>query len=170
MELTQEQKDHAAEQLNQMVGLLGFEAEIAPAENGSGFGLNLKTAEPGRLIGRKGHCLQSLELLLNRMLRRKYKRVAWVEIDVDGYQRKSRPKSSRQPSADDERLRNIALDAAKEVKRWGQPKRIGPFSARDRRTIHVVLREDTEIDTESCDPETNGMKKVVIRLAGKDAE
>ena len=170
MPLTNEQKEESSQRLAKMIELLGFAADISETEGERGFALNLKTADPGRLIGRKGHYLQSLELLLNRMLRKAHKQFPWVELDIDGYQRKTRRRSGTSASPEAERLHRMAVDTAKEVKRWGQPKKLGPFEARERRVIHMVLREDSEVESESAEDEGGGMKKVVIRLAAPRAE
>jgi len=167
MEMTEAQKEHSVLQLTRMLELLGFPAEVVTTEGEDGFALHLKAEDPGRLIGRKGHYLQSMELLLNRMMRKKYERVPWVGVDVDGYRRKSRTRGGRQSSAEREHLEKVALDAATEVKRWGQPKRIGPFGARDRRVIHMVLKDDADVETVSGNDEGDGMKMVVIQAADK---
>ena len=163
-----EQADFVKNTLAKMVELLGLQIDITEAAQEDVFALNLKTEDTGRLIGRKGHYLQSLELLLNRILRKRYDQAPWVELDVDGYQGKRR--SRRCPQQDAERLEKLAADAAKEVKRWGQPKKIGPFNARERRVVHLALRDDKDIETESEEkPDRNGLKKVAIRLEDKPA-
>ena len=88
---------------------------------------------------------------------------------MDGYQKKQRPPRGGRNDADAIRLQQMALDAAKEVKRWGEVRKLGPFTARERREIHLALRSDTEIVTES-EPEQGGnLKTVVIRRAGPQA-
>ena len=53
-----------------------------------------------------------------------------------------------------------ALDAAKEVKRWGDPVVLPKMNSHDRRIIHITLQEDGEVETQS---EGDGaFKKVVI--------
>jgi spoIIIJ-associated protein len=164
---TKEQKERSIAALTQMLNLLGLETEVAAKEEGDDFLLTLKTDDPGRLIGRKGYYLDSLELVLNRILRKEFSRCSWVEVDVDGYKKKKRP---RRQQSDEEtaKLQQMALDAAKEVKRWGQERKIGPFNARARRTVHMTLRDDDEVVTASEPDEKAGLKRVVIRLAQKD--
>ena len=169
MPLTEEQKQQSITTLKQMTELLGFPVEVSEKEGAEEFTLSVKTSEAGRLIGRKGHYLMSLELLLNRILRKRFEQLAWVELDVDGYQKKQRPPRGGRNDADAIRLQQMALDAAKEVKRWGEVRKLGPFTARERREIHLALRSDTEIVTES-EPEQGGnLKTVVIRRAGPQA-
>ncbi|MBN2448791.1 MAG: KH domain-containing protein [Lentisphaeria bacterium] len=156
--------------LHTMISLLGFQADISATEAEDTITLNLKTNEAGRLIGRRGHCLQSLELLLQTILRRQQPDCPAVEIVIDGYRNSRGPqehggrRSTRTP-VDEERLRTMALDAAKEVVRWGEPQRIGPLDAAERRVVHMVLREEPGVTTESEEPDANGRKRVLVRLA-----
>ena len=61
-----------------------------------------------------------------------------------------------------EQLEQQAIDAAKEVKRWGEPVKMPEMNAHDRRIIHMTLKDDPEVQTES---EGEGaFKKVVISL------
>ena len=166
MPLTEELKTKSIEKLTRMLHLLGYDVSAQFAEQQEQPCISIKTDEPGRIIGRKGHSLQSTELLLNRMLRSESPDCPWVEVDVDGYEKKGR-KRGRKPrqDVDEQKLEKIARNTAKEVKRWGQPKRIGPLNAAERRIIHMALREDPEVETESEEADTEGQKRVVVRLA-----
>lgn len=62
----------------------------------------------------------------------------------------------------DENLRMLALDSAKEVRRWGDPKTLPAMNAHDRRIIHVTLEKEADITTDSVGEEPN--KSVVISL------
>jgi spoIIIJ-associated protein len=66
---------------------------------------------------------------------------------------------------DESKLEQLAIDTAKEVKRWGDTKTLGPMSARERRVIHVTLEADPEVVSESGEERPDGRKTVVIRLA-----
>lgn len=165
MPLTEEQQKTSIELITQMLHLLGYEVEATVKDAGDEACISLNTAEPGRIIGRKGHSLQSIELLLNRMMRRSFEECPWIDVDVDGYEKKRRRRGRKSTqNVDEERLTGMAVDTAKEVKRWGQPKRIGPFNAAERRIIHMALREDEEVSTESEETETRGQKRVVVKL------
>ena len=66
-------------------------------------------------------------------------------------------------------MEHIAKDAAKEVKMWGEPKRIGPYKPGERRIIHMTLRNDPEVETESdAQPDANNCKMVEIRKVIKE--
>lgn len=175
MAVTEALKKDSVERLTRMVSLLGFRAEVTPEETEEALVLNLTTEEAGRLIGRKGHCLQALELLLDRMLRKEHGEGTAVAISIDGYRyaRDSRDAGGRRGGGDrrgrdavgEDRLHGLAADAAKEVKRWGEPRRLGPLNAAERRAVHMALRDDPAVHTESEEPDAEGRKCVVISLA-----
>lgn len=164
MALTDEQKTHSREVVEGMLMRLGLDAQPEERSEGDDFVLKLKTDDPGRLIGRKGHCLRSLELLLNRVMRKRWHRCPWVELDVDGYQRKRRGRSRRsRANVDEERLEQIAVDAAKEVRRWGKARKLAPMDAAERRVVHMALRDEEGIETVSEDDGAEGRKRIIIR-------
>jgi spoIIIJ-associated protein len=154
-----------------MVALLGFTAEVGAQESEEGLVLELKTSEAGRLIGRKGHCLQALELLLERMLRKQHADGPALQISIDGYRNPREEDPTQRRGArgvDEERLRRMAEDTAKEVKRWGEERRLGPLNAAERRVVHMTLRGDPQVCTESEPPDPSGRKCIVVRLAQSD--
>ena len=61
-------------------------------------------------------------------------------------------------------MSRMALDTAKEVKRWGDPKTIGPFNAGERRAIHLAIKDITGIVAESGPDLGGNRKKVTIQV------
>ena len=92
----------------------------------------------GILIGRHGRTLDSLQFLFNRMVGKRLGEGKRVYIDVDGY------KAKRSDS-----LTKMAARLGERVKRVGKSLTIGPFNPYDRRIIHLALREDPDLETES---------------------
>ncbi|MFA6929091.1 MAG: hypothetical protein WCT05_02110, partial [Lentisphaeria bacterium] len=79
-------EEKATTALTEMVKLLGINAEVsAGALEDNRLKLCLNSSEAGRLIGRKGQSLESLELLLNRILKCSNEVNPWVPVEVDGY-------------------------------------------------------------------------------------
>jgi spoIIIJ-associated protein len=164
MAMNQEQQDRSVSVMAEMLGTLGFEAEVVPREEDGKLILSLQCEKPGRLIGRKGVYIDSFELLLNRVLRKSYEKCDWVALEIDGYQKRQRGgRGERRSNVDTEMLEGVANDAAKEVKRWGEEKEIGPFNAAERRVIHMTLREVDGIETESLDADGEGKKRIIVR-------
>ncbi len=61
-----------------------------------------------------------------------------VELDVGGYKKRR---------ADS--LRKMAEEFGEDAKKTGRQITIGPYSAHDRRTIHIALKDNPSIKTES---------------------
>ena len=195
MMLNQEQTDFAVSLLAEMIDSLGLDAQIEAKndEESDNTILYLKSSESGRLIGRKGRTLESLEYLLGRALSQKFEGAYFAVLDVDGYQKRRRgggggggQRRESSPSApsdsspsddaprksesndDEARLKRIADEAVKEVRRWGEPHSIGPFKPAERKVIHTVLSAEDGIVAESGAEEGRGLKKITVRMA--DAE
>jgi predicted RNA-binding protein Jag len=69
---------------------------------------------------------------------------------------------------DEERLRQQALDTAKEVKRWGDDVTLPPMGPRERRVIHVTLQDDPEVTSSSVESGRGDLKQVIVALKKKD--
>jgi spoIIIJ-associated protein len=62
----------------------------------------------------------------------------------------------------DEMLQQQALDAATELKRWGEPVTLPPMNAAERRIVHIALQEQADIQSESIGD--GARKQIVISL------
>lgn len=103
----------------------------------------------GLLIGRRGETLRSLQFLLNLLVSRKVQKWPQVVVDVGNYRQR------RQES-----LEGLARRMAERVRQTGRPIMLEPMAAYERRIVHLALREDTSIYTESSgEGET---RKIVI--------
>lgn len=161
----EERQKQAVDFLQGMLSRLGIQAEISVEEvEGGDFKLQLQSENAGRLIGRKGQSLESIELLLNRVMKRNDEDSPWVSVEVDGYATGNSGESGRRSGEhpDNARLRAMTLDAAKEVRRWRNPKKLGPFNPAERRIIHLTLQDDEELVTESEPVPGGGKLKYVI--------
>jgi len=169
-EVTAEQMEQSCKTLMTMLDYLGLEAEIRYEAKGSRVGLIVSSEEAGRIIGRKGQSLEAMQLLVNRMMQKQDEDFPRVLIDIDGYSRPVREKGgrggkgrSRCTPEQEEALEKQALDAAKEVKRWGESVTLPEMNAHERRLIHIALKEDSEVATDSKGD--GARKSVVITLA-----
>ena len=100
--------------------------------------LEVKGDKRGILIGKHGHTLESLQFLINRMVNKRLKEPVRVILDINDY---------RKRRADN--LKKMAVRLGEKVKTVGHGLTIGPFSAHDRRIIHIALKEDPLLRTES---------------------
>ncbi len=141
------------------IGLLermGVHAEVEGFVKDGDICLDIKGDQEGILIGKDGRTLESLQMLIRRMVDKALKNAARVVLDVDGY-RKRRAES----------LIALAQRVGEKVKRTGQPLTIGPFSAHDRRTIHITFKEDPSLETESLgEGELKKVRIIPVNKAG----
>jgi spoIIIJ-associated protein len=103
----------------------------------------------GLLIGRRGETLRSLQFLLNLLVSRRVQKWPQVVVDVGNYRQR------RQES-----LEGLARRMAERVRQNGRPIMLEPMAAYERRIVHLALRGDTSIYTESSGEGEN--RKIVI--------
>ncbi|MDD5698703.1 MAG: KH domain-containing protein [Victivallaceae bacterium] len=172
----EQQQEKAFRTLATMLDYLGLNAMLKTTMKGSNVVIRITSDEAGRIIGRKGQTLENLQLLLNRMLFNGDKTFPRVLLDIDGYMRSDMRPGGREgkreggadgshergSGIDEDQLRAQALDAAKEVKRWGEPVVLKAMNSHDRRIIHITLEGDPELET--CSEGEGALKKVIISL------
>jgi spoIIIJ-associated protein len=103
----------------------------------------------GLLIGRRGETLRSFQFLLNLLVSRKVQKWPQVVVDVGNYRQR------RQES-----LEGLARRMAERVRQTGRPIMLEPMAAYERRIVHLALRDDASIYTESAGEGEN--RKIVI--------
>lgn len=190
--ITDEMVDRTRVALVTMLDFLGLEGTVKAEGRTSKINLYVTSEDAGRIIGRKGQTLESLQLILNKMMQKENADFPKVYIDLDGYASRNERKdhgekgekaerSSRRRSFDEkggrrssrrdfsggepemeDNLRQQALDAAKEVRRWGEAKTLPPMNSHDRRIIHITLENEADLVTESSGE--GAMKSVTISL------
>ena len=101
------------------------------------------------LIGRHSEVLHSLQYITSLIVGREVGHWVPLIIDVQGY----RERRERQ-------LRQMAARMAEQVAKTGRRISLEPMSATERRIIHLALRDNHQITTESIGEEPN--RKVVI--------
>ncbi|MDO9124267.1 MAG: KH domain-containing protein [Deltaproteobacteria bacterium] len=135
-------KEEAIETVRRlMMGLLevmGMKTEVEATLRGEGFFLDIMGDKEGILIGKHGRTLESLQFLFNRMVNKQLKEGVKVYIDVNGY------KAKRADS-----LTKMAARLGERVKKAEKALMIGPLNSHDRRIIHLALKEDPALETES---------------------
>ena len=144
--------------LQELLTHMGLEASVT-VETGDTSKLDVRGAENekeslGALIGRKGERLSALQHLVNLMLSRKLGTWTRVLVDVEDY----RGRRERQ-------LREIAVRAAEKVKESGKMLQLEPMPALERRWIHLTLRDDPNVVTQSIGEEPN-RRVVLVPRAG----
>jgi spoIIIJ-associated protein len=125
--------------LGRILDLMGESAEIETvSDEAEALELNIKADGSGLLIGRHGQTLDALEYLVNRALARKLKDAPPISIDTESYRARRR-----------QQLHRMALSKGEQVKREHIAIKLDPMAPRDRRIIHLALKEDPMLTTRS---------------------
>ena len=111
--------------------------------------IDLSGEDSGLLIGRRGQTLQSLQFLVNLIVRKKYGEEVRVFLDVENY--RGRRESS---------LREMASKVAGRVVQTSRSITLEPMTPADRRIVHTTLSEHPGVTTESMGVGDN--RKVTI--------
>ncbi|HEX5505128.1 MAG TPA: RNA-binding cell elongation regulator Jag/EloR [Thermomicrobiales bacterium] len=141
-----------------LLAAMGFRAEVGPQRQRSALeeddtptvALDILGDDLGVLIGRRGEHLAQLQYLVNLLVNRRCGGYTRVALDVEGYKRRR-----------EESLIGLAERVARQVARSGRPIQLEPMPPHERRIVHLALRADAEVATES-----NGegdLRRVVIQ-------
>ncbi|MEM4724391.1 MAG: RNA-binding cell elongation regulator Jag/EloR, partial [Candidatus Hadarchaeum sp.] len=145
-----------SEVLQNLLSYMGLQAmvtrEEVPAEMQAGspvVAFNISGTDLGVLIGRRGETLHDLQYLTCLLISRQTQHWPNIIVDVEHY------KSRRQKS-----LVDLARRMANRVRITAQPVSLEPMPAYERRIVHLALREDPDVYTESVGQDDK--RKVVI--------
>jgi len=145
--------DLAGSSLRDILTLLGYvETQITAREpetpgDGTGlieqifdiYGANDEVSdELGVLIGRRGETLSAVQYLVNTIVSKGGNKPPVFGVDIEGYRRRR-----------EEMLVDLARDIAQEVRETGDVITLEPMPAHERRIVHIALREEAGVRTES---------------------
>ncbi|MDO9445475.1 MAG: R3H domain-containing nucleic acid-binding protein, partial [Dehalococcoidia bacterium] len=157
--------DLAGSTLRDILTLLGLTTtEITarvPDSDGDGIGLieqvfdifgadDDTSDELGVLIGRRGETLAALQYVVNTIVARGQQKTPVFGIDIEGYKRRR-----------EQMLIDLAREIAQEVRETGDVITLEPMPAYERRIIHLTLREEPGVKTESVGSGDNRQVEVM---------
>jgi spoIIIJ-associated protein len=100
--------------------------------------INIRGGDLSELIGRKGETLSALQYITRLIVSKETQRSIAVVIDVQGYRARR-----------EEQLRQLAKNMATQAVERGRTMVLEPMPANERRIIHIELRDDPNVTTES---------------------
>ena len=116
--------------------------------------------ESSIVIGRRGQTLEALQLLVTRIVSRKYQEVLTgcrIIIDVEGYRERRRAN-----------LQDMARRTAEEVRETGEPVLLAPLNSYERYLVHSALKEEPGVASSSQGE--GPMKQILVTLGpGQEA-
>ncbi|HKM99085.1 MAG TPA: RNA-binding cell elongation regulator Jag/EloR [Candidatus Binataceae bacterium] len=126
--------------LTQILELMGEKAEVVTAESddAESVELEIKGDGSGILIGRHGQTLDALEYIVNRIVARRIREAVPVVLETESYRARRR-----------QQLHRMALSMGERAKRDHDPVMLDPMPPRDRRVVHLALKDDPMLTTRS---------------------
>lgn len=138
VEISEEAVEKGREALEKILPLLAESFEISPEIKANEVIYNLKAENPGVVIGKKGQNLEAIQFLIDKIVNKVSEGRIRVLIDIEDYLERRK-----------QNLQSIAIRYADKVKKSGKPATIGQLSAYERRFIHIALRDDRRVRTQS---------------------
>jgi spoIIIJ-associated protein len=142
--------------LAELLSHLGVQCQVAslPSPDPALISLGVQGEESSALlIGKHGQTLDAIEYLLNRIVVRDSGSATRIEVDVEGY------RARREQS-----LIATARRMAGKVRETGKPATVEAMNPRDRRIVHMALKDETGVTSRS---QGDGfLRKLVIVPAG----
>ncbi len=133
-------EDVIQEFLDNVFKAMDMEVEVLinKDENSKIYEVELKGADMGVLIGKRGQTLDSLQYLVNLAANKQSDEYVKVKLDTEDYRKRRR-----------ETLENLAKNIAYKVKRTKKPVSLEPMNPFERRVIHSALQGDKFVTTHS---------------------
>jgi spoIIIJ-associated protein len=136
----EEQRREAIVILKQILEQMGEPTDVRQIEvDAETVELEIRGDGSGILIGRHGQTLDALEYIVNRILARRIKDAAPISLETESYRARRR-----------QQLHRMALSMGEKAKREHKPVRLEPMPSRDRRVVHLALKDDPMITTRSA--------------------
>jgi len=126
------------EALQKMADLITDDARVTDHTDRDRLTLSIEGGNAGILIGRKGQTLDAMQFLTDKIINRKSEARVRVKVDIEGYM------ETRKAN-----LKHLAYKMADKAKKTGRPATINQMSAQDRRIVHLALKSDNKVRTQS---------------------
>ncbi|MFP4422526.1 MAG: RNA-binding cell elongation regulator Jag/EloR [Desulfococcaceae bacterium] len=137
-EVLAEATDRGREALERIIDLISGEAEISVVSENGGIRYNVAGGNAGVLIGKRGQTLEAIQYLVEKIVNKQAEGRVRVQVDVEGYL------DNRKAN-----LEELARKLADKTRKSGKPSSLGHMSAHDRRIVHLALKDDADVRTQS---------------------
>jgi spoIIIJ-associated protein len=136
---------------------MDVEANLAP-NDGEGTAdeirIEIEGPDSGRIIGKKGNVLDAIQYLTARVVVRPGEPRRHVIVDAEGYRARH-----------EDQLSQMARRLAERVAAEGKVITFDPMNARERRIVHVALRDVKGVRTESLGEEPQRRVQIIREKA-----
>ncbi len=144
--MTKKKTDDSNEQLikdiaTELFRLLGTssECDVVFDQENDIYLLNVDAKEEaGLLIGKKGETINSIQVVINQIVRQKKGEWIKVVVNVADFREKEQ-----------NRMTDLASQTAARVRETGEPQNLYNLTPSQRRVVHLALAEEKDLHTES---------------------
>lgn len=124
--------------LQRIVDSITSDAEIRVEDTADRLLFNVVGGNSAVLIGKHGQTLEAIQSIVEKIVNKRNQHRIRVEVDIEGYIENRRTNLQRQ-----------AARLAEKCKRIGKPVAVGQMNAHDRRIVHLALKDDNAVRTQS---------------------
>lgn len=136
--LDAEEVVRGSEALRRIIDFITTGADIRVETGHDRILYNIEGGEAGVLIGKRGQTLEAIQYIVEKIVNRQSENRIRIQIDVEGYLNNRR-----------ENLQSLAQKLSEKAKSTGKPATIAQMNAHDRRIIHLTLKNDQGVRTQS---------------------
>lgn len=111
---------------------------IITESDGTNIVFHITSDDSAYMIGKRGQNLEAMQYLVDKIVNKHTLDKKRVLIDVEGYLEKRR-----------ENLEKMAIRMSEKVKKTGKPSTISQMSSHDRRIVHLALKDNKSVRTQS---------------------
>ncbi len=106
--------------------------------DGTNLTYHVSSDDSAVIIGKRGQNLEAMQYLVDKIVNKHTLEKKRVLIDVEGYLEKRR-----------ENLERMAIRMSDKVRKTGKPSTISQMSSQDRRIVHLALKDNKSVRTQS---------------------
>lgn len=136
---------------SRLLRLSQLDADVELVASGQKIELNLKTQDPGRLVGLHGQTLDALQTLVGIITDRLTTDRTPIQLDVDGYRARRLIFLNR-----------LAHRLSHKVRQSGMPAATPPLILSERRILHDLFKHELDLESHSKHYE-NGRKTIILQ-------
>ncbi|MBT5954502.1 KH domain-containing protein [bacterium] len=137
-QISEEVFDFCQDKLSEILDLAGFKGTVKFLKcDGDKLYLGIENVDDiGRIIGKDGATLDAFQILLKRMVYRKFQQSVRIYVEAGDYRRRRK-----------DQMKSQIMKQAKNVIEKGDTVELKPMRAADRKLVHMMFEGDDKIST-----------------------
>ena len=130
--------EFSRQSLQKIIDAITGDATISVEKNSDYIQFNVHGGNAAVLIGKRGQTLEAIQYIVEKIANKRDDQKVRIQVDVEGYLKARR-----------DNLEKLASRLAEKVVQTGKPMTIGQMNAHDRRIVHLALKSNNGVRTQS---------------------